>query len=98
MQVHGTRDFIVPYTGNLFLSYPAVDDTVAFWRAANLCTAESRIAYDEGNTQCEIWDSCADAAEVTLCTINGGGHDWPDGGSSINATDAIWDFFQRHQL
>lgn len=98
MQVHGTRDFIVPFTGNVFLRYPSVEDTIAFWRGANTCAAESRVTYDEGDTECEIWDSCSGMGEVTLCTVSGGGHDWPLGGSSINATDAIWDFFQRHSL
>lgn len=97
MHFHGTSDLIVPYGGNVFLSYPSVDDTVAFWRGANACADASTITYDEGNTECETW-SCAAGTEVTLCTSSGFGHDWPDGGSNIDATDAMWSFFERHTL
>ena len=95
MHFHGTSDLIVPYNGNLFLSYPSVEDTITFWRTVNDC-GESTITYDEGNTECETW-SCT-GGEVALCTATGFGHDWPDGGSQIVATDAMWEFFQRHRL
>ena len=97
MHFHGTSDFIVPYDGNAFLSYPSVDDTIAFWRSTNSCGDASSITYDEGNTECETW-ACAADTEVTLCTSTGFGHDWPDGGSNIDATDAMWSFFERHRL
>ena len=47
-----------------------------------------------------------DGTEVTLWTIQGGGHEWPgwapavrrpEGGSStVNATELIWEFFAAH--
>ncbi len=96
MHFHGRSDLIVPYNGNVFLSYPSVDDTISFWRGANSCDAESTRTYDEGNTECDTW-SCAGGTEVTVCSTSGFGHDWPEGGSDINATDAMWEFFQRHR-
>ena len=97
MHFHGTADIIVPYGGSVFLSYPSVDDTIAFWRSLNECEADSTITYDEGNTECATW-ACGGGTATTLCTTSGFGHNWPDGGSNIDATDAMWTFFQRHSL
>lgn len=50
-----------------------------------------------------------DGAEVVLYVVNGGGHTWPGGKqyagewligktcSNFDATEAIWEFFQRHR-
>ncbi|MEM9072922.1 MAG: prolyl oligopeptidase family serine peptidase [Myxococcota bacterium] len=97
MHFHGTSDLIVPFNGNVFLSYPSVEDTIAFWRTTNGCGGDSS-SMSVGSTECETWASCSAASEVVLCTTSGFGHDWPDGGGNINATDAMWDFFQRHRL
>ena len=44
-------------------------------------------------------------ADVVLCTIAGGGHQWPGGNAilglgdksdDLNATDAMWSFFVAH--
>ena len=44
-------------------------------------------------------------AEVTLCTVTGGGHAWPGGAfglpgttQNISATDAMWTFFSAHPM
>jgi polyhydroxybutyrate depolymerase len=48
---------------------------------------------------------CTDGADVVLCTIQDGGHQWPGGdelpflgkkSDDLIATDAIWDFFVAH--
>lgn len=98
MHFHGTADLIVPYNGNGLLRYPSVSTTMSVWRDRNSCTGSATTTYDDGNTECETWASCRSGSEVTLCTIRGGGHSWPDGGRSINATNAMWTFFQRHSL
>ena len=56
---------------------------------------------------CEEWTGCQDNATVQLCTITGGGHQWPGGftipglGYNTNviaATQMSWDFFEAHPL
>jgi len=63
-------------------------------------------------TQIEIsrYSSCGGGSEVMLVTVKGGGHFWPGSNtvqtkvhqgnvkSGINASKAIWNFFQRHAL
>jgi polyhydroxybutyrate depolymerase len=56
----------------------AAPDVAADWRVRNGCAdAPSSITFENGDTACETWaEGCADA-EVTLCTVGGGGHSWP---------------------
>ena len=53
------------------------------------------------------WSGCTDGATTRLCTIDGGGHQWPGGftipglgynTSVISATDHSWDFFAAHPM
>ncbi|MBW2465068.1 MAG: prolyl oligopeptidase family serine peptidase [Deltaproteobacteria bacterium] len=104
MEFHGTSDFIVPYDGGGFSDYRSVDDTIASWRTINGCTGDPTVTFDMGDTTCQTWSACEAGAEVILCTIEDGGHLWPGGvgglgsDASIVATDAMWDFFDRHSL
>ncbi|MGI8939433.1 MAG: alpha/beta hydrolase family esterase [Iamia sp.] len=56
------------------------------------------------------WD-CPDGSELTFIIVEGGGHSWPGSEFSktiadivgpttfdIDATEAMWEMFQRHQL
>ncbi len=56
------------------------------------------------------YSGCSGGSEVTLMAVVDGGHFWPGGASQdpslnqfnanlgFNATQTIWDFFQRHSL
>jgi polyhydroxybutyrate depolymerase len=58
----------------------------------------------------EVWPGGRDDTEVVVYTIAGGGHAWPGGpqylpkfivgraSRNLDATRAIWDFFERHSL
>lgn len=93
---HGTADPIV--------SYSWIDESVDFWATKNKCTTTST-TYTKGDTSCVTRGGCAGGADVVLCTVNDGGHQWPGGEAlpfmgkktdDIIATDAIWDFFVAH--
>lgn len=95
-QVHGTDDPIV--------SYSWVPPTIEYWTSHNGCTSEST-TYQQGDATCVTHGGCAAGADVVLCTIEGGGHQWPGGETvpllgyntdDLNATDAMWDFFVAH--
>jgi polyhydroxybutyrate depolymerase len=97
IQFHGTSDEPVPYAEGVQANQRA--------RELNECASESSIVYDRGDVTCELWPACAKASAVELCTIEGGGHQWPGGGEidclghlsqDIDATDAIGDFFAAH--
>lgn len=72
VQFHGTADTIVSYDG-----FPNVPNMMAAWAARNGCQAAAQVTFDQGDTRCETWPGCDAGVEVTLCTIEGGGHCWP---------------------
>lgn len=116
---HGTEDKLVPYTGGkptgaLGLLGRALDTagifqapaaTGNFWAKHNGAAATTIETFNKGEVTCDKHEG---AAPVTLCTVTGGGHQWPGalkpfpvmGHSSndIDATDAAITFFRDHGL
>jgi polyhydroxybutyrate depolymerase len=118
---HGTGDVCAPYngglsaceagiskTGRVFIS---VKDTVSIWIKKNQCPFEPEITYQQGEVVCKTYGSGSNNSEVTVCTIEDGGHTWPGGlpyripgfkvgkvTYDINANDAMWEFFKRHPM
>ena len=94
--VHGTADTLV--------SYDWVDETVNYWRIKNGCTT-MQTTFTQGDVTCVTHGGCTGGADVVLCTVQDGGHQWPGGETipflgkktdNLIATDAIWDFFVAH--
>jgi polyhydroxybutyrate depolymerase len=66
------------------------------------------IAHDGTRVRCEVYSGGREGAEVVLYVIEGGGHTWPGGmpylperfigktSRQMDASEVIWDFFQRH--
>jgi polyhydroxybutyrate depolymerase len=104
MHFHGTSDTIVLYDGGGLTGYRSAPATVADWAVRDGCTGEPVETFGQGDARCVTHATCAGGAEVTLCTITGGGHTWPGGGyfpgghisTDLSATDAMWDFFVAH--
>ena len=116
---HGTADVCAPYDGgpsqcekgyaNKGRVFPAATDTFNTWKEKNNCIGEPVVTYQKGEVTCETYKECREGAEVTFCSIEGGGHTWPGGTpytipgldigkvtQDIDANQAMWDFFQRH--
>ena len=102
---HGTSDNTVPYGGSFAFGFEAVADTMEDWRVRNGCSDQVTDTFAGDDAHCERFVSCELGADVELCTLDGGGHQWPDGGAiplggevnrDINATDEIWSFFVEH--
>jgi polyhydroxybutyrate depolymerase len=107
MHFHGTADNVVPYNGGGLAGYPKAADSIAAWAAINQCTGAPVETFNKGDARCVTHKTCAGGAEVTFCTLTGGGHTWPGGtpvpilgttNKDISATDAMWDFFKAHPL
>lgn len=107
MHFHGTYDPLVPYAGvdDGQRKFPSVPDTIDGWAKRDGCTDVARKTVERDDVVCTTRDKCAGGAEVTLCTVTGGGHTWPGAipipamghtTQAIRATDAMWEFFQRH--
>ncbi len=106
-QFHGTLDPLVPYDGNAGMGFVSVPQTMAGWAMRNGCSVMPRETSKKGDVTCTTYDGCKAGAEVSLCTVTGGGHTWPGGlpvpslgytTTDIVATDAMWDFFVKHPL
>ncbi len=118
LHFHGTDDMHNPYDGGPScssagdLNVPSVSDTIGFWTNENGCPDQSEVTYENGEVTCETYAPCDSGSEVTLCTIDNGGHTVPGGYAypiekligigkvtrDINAVDAMWDFFAAHPL
>jgi polyhydroxybutyrate depolymerase len=98
---------LVPYHGGAAIGAPSVSNTVAGWAARNGCDPTRELAFANGDVRCETFTGCSPDGEVTLCTVDGGGHTWPGGvpipalgptTRDLSATDAMWEFFAEHPL
>jgi len=94
MSTRGTNDSIVPYDGGAS-EPPNGLDTIHFlgaratfqtWAQLNSCNGSPTNV-----NGCEVYTSCADNVEVSLCTQQGGGHAYGD-------AQAGWNFMQRFTL
>jgi polyhydroxybutyrate depolymerase len=87
LQVHGTADATIRYDGGSIIpgqSYPSAEQTVDAWRELEHCAAGPGLHGDPldgdptlpgAETARVSWSTgCADASEVALWTVDGGGH------------------------
>lgn len=104
---HGTADPLVPYDGNASMNFPSVPDTFAGWAMRDHCNGMPVETFRMADAHCSSYLDCAGGAQVTLCTVDNGGHTWPGGlpvpslgytTPNLSATDAMWSFFQSHPL
>ena len=95
MHFHGTADPGWPYTGGAgcFTAdiFPPVYETINKWIAINNCSENARVTYQKGEAVCRTYVSCGENVEVTLCTIDGGGHVWPGGHAFPSEQKIPWD-------
>jgi polyhydroxybutyrate depolymerase len=118
MQLHGSDDGHVPWDGGEGCgpaggAFTSVPDTMERWRTRNACGAAVSPYFEQGDGSCEAFEGCEDGADVVLCSIEGGGHNWPggappaglvecpgNGGQSQTflASEAAWSFFAAHPM
>ncbi len=111
MQIHGTDDMVVPYDGFAGTAEP-IEDVIDFWLNHNICSENFEFTQfddtnpnDNSTVSQEYYKDCEDEAEVLFVKIDGGGHTWPSSpvilpGTNLdyNASEKIWEFFDRHQI
>jgi polyhydroxybutyrate depolymerase len=105
---HGTDDPLVAYNGSSTrgeAGVVSVADSIAFWVAQDGCDPTPASTETVGVSQRQTYGGGRDGSEVTLWTIQGGGHGWPkvDGRASVavspaglSATELIWAYFAAH--
>lgn len=108
MEIHGTADPTVPYTGSSIAT--DIDTLMRFWVLNDHCIPISDpislpdIDPNDGSNVIHFQWS-AEVANITceLYRITGGAHvDWPGAGAGNNmdfsASPTIWQFFNRYQI
>jgi polyhydroxybutyrate depolymerase len=108
MHTHGTSDFVVPYNGGGLGGAASVQTTISGWVTRNGCTdAQPTTVYQNGDATCQEYSQCNGQAPVRLCTIDGGGHQWPGGTSAgpggtlsmdLDTSEALAAFFEAHPM
>ncbi len=105
LHIHGTADSVVWYQG--YLGVAGVDRTMAEWADRNGCAPTSTPRFARGDVTCVQWAGCRGRAEVRLCSVQGGGHQWPGGATipllgpnttDLHASEEAWQFFSAHAL
>ncbi len=110
MQIHGTADATVPYSGNSTME--PIDSVVRYWVLNNGCNVAPSFSNvpntnttDGCTAQHYVYANGNLGSSVELFKIIGGTHSWPGfpfGGVGtnldINASVEIWRFFRKYQL
>jgi poly(3-hydroxybutyrate) depolymerase len=66
------------------------------WKSMNNCTGTYEVTWSSGSSLAWTYQDCENATEVTLVTIDGGGHILYDGeDTEINTTRLAWEFMRR---
>lgn len=98
LTINGTGDRSVPYGGGKIAGAGreviSVPRTVELWRQHDGCVAKAQVKSGK-RVKISRYSGCRDGSEVMSISVKNGGHCWPDG-DGIDATRAIWKFFQRH--
>jgi len=84
---------------------PPVQDSIDFWVKQDHCSVT--VHSQEPDVAMTNYGGCDDGTDVQYFVIQDGGHAWPGGrqmaafldkpSGALDATDAIWDFFSKHQ-
>lgn len=111
LHFHGTADKLAPYAGGASRFGQVgvgAPKTIQRWVEFNGCSAETRETYKKGAATCVTQSNCNRGTEVTFCTIEGMGHQWPGktvlprvlgpGTEDLDATAMLLDFFVRHPM
>lgn len=106
LQIHGTADGTVPYSGNPIWT-KSIDDVLQYWVNYNNCNSSPTLTSvpntntSDGSTVDHIVYSAGDNCVSTEhFKVYNGDHDWPGswGNMDINASTEVWKFFSRYDI
>jgi polyhydroxybutyrate depolymerase len=96
---HGLADPQNTYAGNAPRGaewVESVPDALAGWAGHNGCTPNVILEDPDGPLSTMRYAGCRNGTEVRLIRIDGLGHTWPR--NEVDATAAIWQFFESQRL
>lgn len=112
MEIHGTADPTVPYTGSGTIGSQPIVDVVDYWVNFNNCNSTAietpvpNISATDGcTTDHFLYTGGDNGSTVEHYRVNGGGHTWPGAPIDIGVTShdfsasvEIWRFFSQYTL
>ena len=112
LEIHGTADGTVPYTGGTALSFVAIPTLLASWVQRNGCNPTPTITpvpdintTDGCTAERSVWAGGRNGSRVEHYRIIGGGHTWPGApvtigvtNRDINASREVWRFLRPYRL
>jgi polyhydroxybutyrate depolymerase len=112
MQIHGTVDPTVPYTGNPAQGMMHIDTLVKRWTEFNNCDLTPTVTplpntnlVDGCTAEHQVFGNGTQGVTVELFKVAGGAHTWPGAAVTIGVTNQdfsaskeIWKFFRRYKL
>ncbi|HVU57815.1 MAG TPA: PHB depolymerase family esterase [Puia sp.] len=109
LEIHSSQDIKVPFNGGFGMDgvwFPAVDSGLNVLAALDSC-GPSQVTQYTGYSLTE-WKGHDGNVAIDCYLTQDGGHSWPGGlkprtqadppSIYLNATDLLWDFFQRYRL
>jgi len=110
LHIHSELDTRVPFDGGIGMAnhyFTPVDSALNVWAALDSCDTPPIATQNSGYTFTE-WKDHNGRPAIDLYLTQDGGHSWPGGlkprekadppSTAVNATDLLWDFFQRYSL
>ena len=106
MQIHGSNDTVVPYSGIDSIMKPVME-VMDYWKTNNSCNdyslnTDDRLYGGYFYTDIYTYDGCLNGTQNIHLYINGAGHIWPgslyEGLSDPVASQRIWDFFSKYDI
>lgn len=109
LHIQSKVDESVPFNGGIGVRgnyFPPIDSVLNVWATLNSClSAPESTSFDQ--YLFTEWDACSEGATIEYYLTEDGGHSWPGGekgtffadppSTAIDATNLIWDFFQKHE-
>ena len=96
LDVHGTDDEKVPYTGDPRQGLPPIQQWLQDWATRDGCHQGPTTFISQATVVREQWSDCRENVAVIHYRIIGGRHAWPS--STFQTATVIWQFFQRNPL
>jgi polyhydroxybutyrate depolymerase len=112
MEIHGTADLVVPYSGNFFME--GIPEVLDFWIAQNQCNTIPEVTEmpdldptDGCTVEYYLYSNGLNSATVEHFKVINGGHTWPGSifstgagntNQDINASTEIWKFFRKYDI
>jgi polyhydroxybutyrate depolymerase len=100
LEIHGTRDRVVPYAGIPPERRGSVPRFLTSWATLDGCSQATQRSSIARATIRDLWIGCRGGAQVAGIKLYGAGHEWPggdppedDGPSDLDAARAVWGFF-----